>query len=126
MDLIGMIPRRGSRLRKIDSRRHQLSLSFRSSGMSGHIRTFAGRQDDRNSLGKCNSQVAKTSVRTQSGHFRLHMKDVKLSFCGSFQAHDQAYDEAYDQAYDEAYDEAYDQAYDAIDKIYSLTRQTEN
>jgi len=38
------------------------------------------------------------------------MKDVKLSFCGSFQAHDQAYDEAYD----------------AIDKIYSLTRQTEN
>lgn len=121
MDLIGMIPRRGSRLRKIDSRRHQLSLSFRSSGMSGmsgHIRTFAGRQDDRNSLGKCNSQVAKTSVRTQSGHFRLHMKDVKLSFCGSFQAHDQAYDEAYDQAYD--------QAYDAIDKIYSLTRQTEH
>jgi len=114
MDLIGMIPRRGSRLRKIDSRRHQLSLSFRSSGMSGHIRTFAGRQDDRNSLGKCNSQVAKTSVRTQSGHFRLHMKDVKLSFCGSFQAHDQAYDEAYDEAYD------------AIDKIYSLTRQTEN
>ena len=42
------------------------------------------------------------------------MNDVNLRFRGSF------------PAYDEAYDEAYDRAYDAIDKIYSLTRQTEN
>jgi hypothetical protein len=59
----------------------------RTSGKSGHIRTLPNRQYVRNSQGKCNSQVAKPSVWTHSGHFRLQKMHV---------AHDNAYDEAYD------------------------------
>lgn len=81
-----------------------VSLAKRSttpkSGKSGHIGTFLNCHDDWKSLEKCNLQGSKLSIRTQSGHFRLLMKNVKLSFRGSHQANDQAYDEAYDRAYD--------------------------
>jgi len=59
---------------------------------------------------KCDFEGTKLAARTQSGHFRLQLRDVELSHFGSFQPQE----------------ESHHQTYDAISKTQSLTRHTEN
>jgi hypothetical protein len=89
-----------------------MSNSFRTSGKSGHIRTFLSRQHNRKSWEKCNCEWGSPGVRTQSGHFRLAKMHGGLSFRGPLQAYGEAHDRAHHGAHDQAHDQAYDEAYD--------------
>ncbi|MCA9195242.1 MAG: hypothetical protein KDB03_25900 [Planctomycetales bacterium] len=81
-----------------------MSSSFRTSGKSGHIRTFSVQPYGRKSLQKRSFDGERTAVRTQSGHFAsaqlLGDLGVRASLKLYREAHDRAHDEAHDQAYD--------------------------
>jgi hypothetical protein len=85
-----------------------MSNSFRTSGKSGHIRTFSSRLNSRKSLEKCCCEWEIPGVRTQSGHFRLAKMHGGLSFRGPLQTYGEAHDRAHHGAHDQACDEAYD------------------
>ena len=73
-----------------------MSNSFRTSGRSGHIRTFSVRPYGRKSLEKCSFDREKTAVRTQSGHFASGQMRGDLGVRASLKLYREAHDRAHD------------------------------
>lgn len=77
-----------------------MNNSFRTSGKSGHIRTFSSRLYGRKSLEKGSYDRKKSAVRTQPGHFASGQVHGKLGVRAPLKLYREAHDRAHHGAHD--------------------------